>query len=206
VTIAVIDYGAGNVPSVERALEKLGVASRRVSQPGDLADTTAVVLPGVGHYAAIIRALDQQKLRAPLIDVIRRGVPFLGICLGLQALYSSSDEAPKLSGLGVLPGSVKSLPHNVKLPHTGWNRLRIQAASVLLEGLSESDYFYFAHTFAAVDCLDATVATCVHGAPFTAALERGRLFATQFHPEKSGAAGARLLHNFLRCAGMRLPA
>ena len=199
-TIAIIDYGAGNVPSVERALEKLGAASRRVSQPGDLAHTTAVVLPGVGHYAAIIRALDERQLRAPILEAIRRGVPFLGICLGLQALYSSSDEAPKLPGLGVVRGSVKSLPHNVKLPHTGWNRLRIQAESALLEGLSESDYFYFAHTFAALDSLDATVATCVHGAPFTAALEQGRLFATQFHPEKSGAAGARLLRNFLRLA------
>lgn len=199
-TIAVIDYGAGNVPSVERVLERLGAASRRACRPAELALATAIVLPGVGHYAAIMRALDERSLRAPLLDAICRGVPFLGVCLGLQALYSSSDEAPELSGLGVLPGRIRSLPHDVKLPHMGWNRLRMQGASALLQGLCESDYFYFAHTFAAVEPIDATVATCEYGTPFTAVLERGRLFATQFHPEKSGAAGARLLHNFLRLA------
>lgn len=199
-SIALIDYGAGNVPSVERALEKLGAASRRVCQPGDLALATAIVLPGVGHYAAMIRALDERNLRAALLEAIGRGVPFLGICLGLQALYSWSEEAPGLSGLGVLPGSIKSLPRDVKLPHMGWNRLRLRTASALLEGLSGADYFYFAHSFAAMDSLDAAVATSEHGAPFTAALEQGKVCATQFHPEKSGPAGARLLCNFLKLA------
>ena len=196
-TVTIIDYGAGNVPSVERALQKLGVASKRVRQPNELAGASAIILPGVGHYAAIIRALDQQNLRAPLLDAITLGVPFLGICLGLQALYSSSEEAPSLSGLNLFSGSVRSLPTTVKLPHMGWNRLRIQRTSQLLGGLSESDYFYFAHTFAAATPANQVVATCEHGTNFTAVLEHSNIFATQFHPEKSGAAGSRLLQNFL---------
>jgi len=201
-TVALIDYGAGNVPSVERALQKLGVCSKRVTQPRELSGLRAVILPGVGHFAAIIRALDEQDLRAALLDAIEQRVPFLGICLGLQALYSSSEEAPTLSGLNLFSGSVRSLPATVKLPHMGWNRLRIQRTSQLLAGLSESDYFYFAHTFATASSSGSNevVATCNHGANFTAVLEHKNIFATQFHPEKSGAAGARLLQNFVRLA------
>ena len=201
-TIALIDYGAGNVPSVERALQKLGATSQRVTDPSRLASASAIILPGVGHYSAIIRALDERNLRPTLLEAISRGVPFLGICLGLQALYSSSEEAPSLSGLGLMPGVVKSLPRTVKLPHMGWNRLSIVRPSALLQGLSESDYFYFAHTFASLnaDSHSDAVATCDHGSRFTAVLERGRIYATQFHPEKSGAAGACLLQNFLSLA------
>jgi imidazole glycerol phosphate synthase glutamine amidotransferase subunit len=199
VTIALIDYGAGNVTSVERALQRLGATCQRVIQPEGFASATAIILPGVGHYAAIIRALDSQNLRAPLLEAIRRGVPFLGICLGLQALYASSEEAPNLIGLSLLSNGVKCLPDTVKLPHMGWNRLRIVNPSPLLEGIGESDYFYFAHTFAAKHSQEA-VALCDYGTSFTAALQRDNLFATQFHPEKSGAAGARLLQNFLRLA------
>lgn len=199
-TIALIDYGAGNVPSVERALQRLGAASRRVARPADLAGAGAIILPGVGHYAAIIRALDAQNLRSPLTEAISRGVPFLGICLGLQALYASSEEAPALPGLGLFTGGVSSLPQTAKLPHMGWNRLRIVKPTPLLAGLGESDYFYFAHTFAALRTLENAVALCDYGTSFTAALQSGNIFATQFHPEKSGAAGARLLQNFLRLA------
>lgn len=195
--IGLIDYGAGNVPSVERALQKLGACSKRVAQPSELKNVRSIILPGVGHYAAIIRALDEYNLRAALLDAIGGGVPFLGICLGLQALYSSSEEAPSLSGLHLFPGSVRSLPGSVKLPHMGWNRLRIQRPSPLLAGLTESDYFYFAHTFAAATSTSEVVASCDHGANFTAVLEHKNIFATQFHPEKSGAAGARLLQNFV---------
>ncbi len=198
--IALIDYGAGNVPSVERALQKLGATSTRVTQPDELADARAIVLPGVGHYAAIIRALDENNLRSALLNAITRGIPFLGICLGLQALYSASEEAANLVGLNLFAGSVRSLPTSVKLPHMGWNRLRIQRNSQLLAGLDESDYFYFAHTFAASTSSDEVVATCEHGATFNAVLEHKNIFAAQFHPEKSGAAGARLLQNFVSLA------
>lgn len=198
--VVLIDYGAGNVPSVERALQKLGVTPSRVTRPDELASASAVILPGVGHYAAIIRALDSQDLRSSLLTAMTRGTPFLGICLGLQALYASSEEAPALPGLGLLSGGVKSLPRTIKLPHMGWNRLRILNPSPLLEGISEADYFYFAHTFAAPSCAEGSVATCDYGEPFTAVLQRGNVFATQFHPEKSGAPGARILANFLRLA------
>jgi imidazole glycerol phosphate synthase glutamine amidotransferase subunit len=200
VTIAVLDYGAGNVPSVERALARLGAETFRVVSAGEIERAQAIVLPGVGHYAALIRALDERNLREPLLAAIRRGVPFLGICLGLQALYESSEEAPQLSGLAIFPGKVCSLPSNVKLPHMGWNRLRFLRPSALLEGISGADYFYFAHTFAACKQNGEAIAACDHGTSFTAVLQSGRIFAVQFHPEKSGAAGARLLQNFLRIA------
>lgn len=198
-TIALIDYGAGNVPSVERALQRLGATSRRVSRPEELASANAIILPGVGHYAAIIRALDTQNLRAPLLQALARGTPFLGICLGLQVLYTSSEEAPFLCGLGLLSGAINSLPRTAKLPHMGWNRIRIQQSSPLLDGLDDTDYFYFAHTFAA-RASEGAAAVCDYGAPFVAVLQRNNIFATQFHPEKSGAAGARLLQNFLQLA------
>lgn len=200
--VGVIDYGAGNFPSVARALDKLGAELLVAVWPSDLQYADAIVLPGVGNYAALIRAIDERNLRRALLDAIARGVPFLGICLGLQALYSSSEEAPSLSGLNLFSGSVRSLPATVKLPHMGWNRLRMQQASQLLAGLSDSDYFYFAHTYAAAPSPHSkeVVATCSHGANFTAVLEHKNILATQFHPEKSGAAGARLLQNFLSVA------
>ena len=198
--ITLIDYGAGNVPSVERALQRLGVTSRRATQPRELESARAIILPGVGHFTAIIRALDQNNLRSALCAAISDGIPFLGICLGLQALYSSSAEAPALPGLHLFSASVTSLPSIVKLPHMGWNRLKIKRASRLLAGLDESDYFYFAHTFAALDGSQEVAATCEHGASFAAVVERENIFATQFHPEKSGAAGSRLLQNFVSLA------
>jgi len=200
VNVALVDYGAGNVPSVERAVQQLGATTRRVTQPEELSAAKAIILPGVGHYAAIIRGLDTQNLRTALLQAISRGVPFLGICLGLQALYASSEEAPTLAGLHLLEGEVRSLPKTVKLPHMGWNRVREVKASPLLEGLNGSDYFYFAHTFAVTNSLSDAVAICEHGTSFTAVLQRDNIFATQFHPEKSGDAGARLLKNFLGLA------
>jgi imidazole glycerol phosphate synthase glutamine amidotransferase subunit len=199
-SIALIDYGVGNVPSVERALQKLGASTKRVTQPSEFATARAIILPGVGHYNAIIRGLDENNLRAAVLETIAGGIPFLGICLGLQSLYSCSEEAPSLTGLNLFGGSVRSLPTSVKLPHMGWNRIRMQRSSQLLEGLTESDYFYFAHSFAAETTSAEVVATCEHGAAFAAVIEQGNIFATQFHPEKSGAAGARLLANFARLA------
>ena len=197
--VAIIDYGAGNVPSVERALHRLGSPSFRAATPDCLAAAEALILPGVGHYAALIRALDERQLRTPLLQRIERGVPFLGICLGLQALYASSEEAPDLSGLALLPGRVAALPFSVKLPHMGWNQLRITKPSRLLTHISPDAYFYFAHSYAAPASAktDGCVATCTHGAEFVAILEHRNIHAVQFHPEKSGPAGAQLLKNFL---------
>jgi imidazole glycerol phosphate synthase glutamine amidotransferase subunit len=200
-TVTLLDYGAGNVPSVQRALQRQGLTSERASTPQQIAAAKVLILPGVGHYAALIRALDENNLRAPLLEKINNGTPFLGICLGLQALYASSDEAPDLIGLQIFPGRVTTLPRTAKLPHMGWNTLQLQRQSRLLEGISEKDYFYFAHSYAATNSSEKSspaIATSHHGANFIAVLEYKNICAVQFHPEKSGTPGARLLANFLR--------
>lgn len=198
--VTIIDYGAGNVPSVERALQRLGAASQRTASPESIEKAETLLLPGVGHYAALIRALDERNLRMPLIAAIRRGVPFLGICLGLQVLFESSEEAPQLRGLNLMLGKVCALPSNIKLPHMGWNQLAAKRESRLLAGVGPKDYFYFAHSYAALDSNGTASATCTHGAEFTAVIEEQNICAVQFHPEKSGEAGARILQNFLRMA------
>ena len=199
--ITIIDHGPGNVASVERALARISISTERAISVQAIARATAVILPGVGHFSALVRALDENSLRAPLSRAIARGVPFLGICLGLQALYESSDEAPVLRGLGMLPGHVSALPAQSKLPHMGWNRVHPLPGSRLFRGIPVESYFYFAHSFAASPIASAeTVATCTYGCEFVAAIERGNLFGVQFHPEKSGAAGAQLLRNFVRLA------
>lgn len=198
--VALVDYGAGNAPSVERALQKLGATPIRVKTPGEIESAQAIILPGVGHFAALIRALDEYGLRESLLSAIQRGVPFLGICLGLQALFEGSEEAPELAGLSVFPGRVHSLPATAKLPHMGWNRIKTTKESRLLRGISENDFFYFAHSFAAQPANGASAATCSYSAEFLAALEKENICAVQFHPEKSGQSGARVLQNFLEMA------
>jgi imidazole glycerol phosphate synthase glutamine amidotransferase subunit len=199
--VTILDYGAGNVPSVEHALQRLGTESQRTASPQCLSNAEAILLPGVGHYAALVRALDEKKLRAPLVDAIHRGVPFLGICLGLQVLFQSSAEAAQLQGLNLLPGIVSALPPNAKLPHMGWNQLEKKRESILLEGIDAGAYFYFAHSYAALDSnAGAVAASCSHGAEFTAVIEQRNIYAVQFHPEKSGDSGGRVLQNFLRHA------
>jgi imidazole glycerol-phosphate synthase subunit HisH len=198
--VTILDYGAGNVPSVERALHRLGAESLRTGSPEHISNADALLLPGVGHYAALVRALDEKKLRAPLVNAVQRGVPFLGICLGLQVLFKSSEEASQLQGLHLLPGIVSALPPNVKLPHMGWNQLEKKRESSLLAGIDVGAYFYFAHSYAALDTKGAATATCSHGAQFVAVIEQKNIHAVQFHPEKSGEVGAQLLRNFLRLA------
>ena len=199
--VALVEYGAGNLPSVERALARLGVESVRAANPSALAGADAVILPGVGHFGALMRQLGAQGMIAPLREHIAAKKPFLGICLGLQALFASSDEAPEDTGLAVFSSRVAALPATAKLPHMGWNQVERSGAPRLLERISQDEYFYFAHTYAAMVAEGAVVATCDHGTRFIALLERGNLCGVQFHPEKSGSAGAKLLSNFLQLAG-----
>jgi imidazole glycerol phosphate synthase glutamine amidotransferase subunit len=196
VNVVILDYGAGNVSSVATALRRLGVQPSTTNKAAQLAIANRLILPGVGHCAALIHALDAQELRKPLLDAISRGVPFLGICLGLQALYEASDEAPELAGLGLFKGNVTHLPGNVKLPHMGWNQLRPIRSSALLRNIAPESYFYFAAPAAGAE----SAAVCNHGREFVAVLENKNIFGVQFHPEKSGAPGAKLLENFLRQA------
>lgn len=198
--VTLIDYGAGNVPSVERAFRLLGAEVESTNAPAKVADANCLVLPGVGHCAALIHALDAYSLRQPILSAIARGSAFLGICLGLQALYESSDEATDKPGLGLLRGKVARLPQTVKLPHMGWNTLRVVRPSGLLDSIPSGAYFYFAHSFAASCNGPESAAVCAHGREFTAVVEKGNLHAVQFHPEKSGPAGAQVLQNFLKAS------
>jgi imidazole glycerol-phosphate synthase subunit HisH len=204
VKISLVEYDAGNLPSVERALARQNVETVRASTPGAIESAEALILPGVGHFGQLMRTLDARELEGPLREAIAKGKPLLGICLGLQALFATSDESPGDPGLGILAGKVTALPATAKLPHMGWNQLRRVRESALFAGVPAAAYFYFAHTYAALDAGDAAVAYCDHAAPFVAALATGNLFAVQFHPEKSGDAGARVLANFVahaRAAG-----
>ena len=195
--ISLVEYDAGNLPSVERALARQGVQTERAATPESIAAARVLILPGVGHFGQLMRTLGARGLLEPIRQAIGGGVPLLGICLGLQALFASSAEAPEDRGLDILPGTVTALPVTAKLPHMGWNQLRQIRPSALFEGISANAYFYFAHSYAALDAGESTVAMCEHGVPFVAALERKNLFAVQFHPEKSGDAGARVLANFI---------
>jgi imidazole glycerol phosphate synthase glutamine amidotransferase subunit len=200
VIFTLIDYGAGNLASVERALERLGASSKRAVTPDDIERADALILPGVGHFSALMRGLDQRNLKSPLLSALNRGAPFLGICLGLQALYASSEEAPDVAGLQIFSGAVHALPTSVKLPHMGWNRVKQVHPSKALSGVPDDSHFYFAHSFAASAGNGAVVATSCHGAPFAAVIERDNVWAVQFHPEKSAASGERVLRNFAELA------
>lgn len=195
--IAIVDYGAGNLPSVERALRKLGTETELATRPEQISAAKVIVLPGVGHFSAFVAGLREKGLTGSLRTAYDAGVPILGICLGLQALFASSEEAPGEEGLGFLSGEVRALPKTVKSPHIGWNQLDRSRPSKLLRGIPEDAYFYFAHSYAAPASDEHTVAACDHGFPFAAVIEQRNLMGVQFHPEKSGDAGAALLSNFV---------
>ena len=198
--VSIIDYGAGNLPSVERAMRSLGAKTECVTRPEQIATASALVLPGVGHFCAFVTGLRERNLTGALREAIAGGVPILGICLGLQAMFASSAEAPGEQGLDLIHENVQALPTNVKSPHIGWNQLRRLRESILLREIPDDAYFYFAHSYAAAASEPHTAAACDHGFPFAAVLERNNLMAVQFHPEKSGEAGWRVLRNFLEWA------
>lgn len=194
--IAVVDYGAGNLHSVENALNELGASYELVRNPEALARASRILLPGVGHFGQMMRSLDSLDLRRTLVDRLRSGAPFLGICLGLQALFARSEEAPEASGLGLFPEAVLRFPPGSRVPHMGWNQVAPAGHQTLFEGLPAEPYFYFAHSYY-VPQVAATAASAEYGRPFTAALAAANVYGVQFHPEKSGPEGLRVLKNFL---------
>ncbi len=194
--IAVLDYGAGNLRSVANTLAEIGAEYTIVHDAAGLRAAPKIILPGVGHFGQMMRALDQMQVRDALIERIRAGVPFLGICLGLQALFESSEEAPAARGLGLFAGAVRRFPNGVRLPHMGWNQIEMRPGSRLLVGLDPGTFVIFMHSYY-VPTMSETAATCTYSLPYTAVLESGNTFAVQFHPEKSGPAGLRLVRNFV---------
>jgi glutamine amidotransferase len=201
-TIAVIDYGIGNLRSAEKAMQHVGADAFLTADAERIAAADAVVLPGVGAFGPCRQALSRAGLDGVTLDAVASGRPFLGICVGMQLLYDASEEAPGVAGLGVLPGVVRRLPAGVKHPQMQWNRLEPFTESPLLEGLGERPWMYFVHSFAAEATSDV-IATCDYGEPVTAAAQRENVYATQFHPEKSGQGGLAVLGNFVQLAARR---
>ena len=197
--IAVLDYGIGNLRSAQKALERVGADARLTADPDEVAAADGVVLPGVGAFGRCMEALREADLEGSARDAIARGVPFLGICVGMQMLYEGSEEDPSTPGMGVLAGGVRRLPEGVKRPQMQWNRLDRRVDSPMLAGLVDPAWVYFVHSYAPEPSPDV-VATCEYGGPVVAAVERGTLWATQFHPEKSSTGGLRLLANFVAAA------
>jgi glutamine amidotransferase len=202
--IAIVDYGAGNINSVKKAFDYLGAKVTVTSQYEVVAAADKIVLPGVGHFSALA-ALDRAGLRDALLEGIRAGKPFLGICLGLQWLFDGSEEAPDCAGAGLLSGRCRQFPAQVKSPHVGWNNLSFCDASLprfsrsspsrLLRNVAPDPFVYFTHSFHA-PVTESTAAITEYGLPFSSAVERGNIFGVQFHPEKSGTAGLLILKNF----------
>jgi glutamine amidotransferase len=196
--VAVLDYGIGNLRSAEKALQRVGADAALTADLRRIAAADGLVLPGVGAFGRCMQALRATGLDAVCTEAASAGRPFLGICVGMQLLYEGSDESPGAKGLGVLAGRVRRLPGSVKKPQMQWNQLDIRhQGSPLLAGLGERPWMYFVHSFAPPDGPEV-VATCDYGGAVTAAVVDGRLWATQFHPEKSGPSGLALLANFVR--------
>ena len=198
--IAILDYGAGNLRSVELAFTRLRENAVITSDPDIVALADGVVLPGVGAFADAMDSLEKSGLIPAIRSAVGMGLPFLGICLGMQALFEGSEEGRDTPGLGLIPGVVRRLPAcGLKIPHIGWNSLRVCKDSLLMDGLPTEPYVYFVHSYACQAAQASDVlAAAEYGVEFHAAVQRGNVMGLQFHPEKSGAVGQRILQNFLR--------
>jgi imidazole glycerol-phosphate synthase subunit HisH len=192
----IVDYGAGNLRSVQNTLDELGTSYIVTNKPNEVSRAQKIILPGVGHFGQMMRAIDELGLRAPLTQKIESGAPFLGICIGLQCLFETSEESPADKGLSIFPGRVKRFQGPVRIPHMGWNSLECRRPSRLLKNFNGQTFTYFAHSYYA-PVIDATAATCTYIHPYTAVLERDNVYAVQFHPEKSGPVGLHVMQNFL---------
>lgn len=197
VTVTIVDYGAGNLRSVAKAIERLGHRAQVTGDPDALAGAQAVILPGVGASDSAMRALHERGLVEPVLGAISSGVPFFGVCLGMQLLMDSSDEGT-MPCLGAVAGGVQRFPVGEKVPHMGWNQVSLRGEHPVFRGVENNSFFYFVHSFYAVPTdPEHVLGTTEYGVEFCSVIARGNLVATQFHPEKSGLAGLRLYENFL---------
>ena len=202
--ITIIDYGIGNLRSIEKAFETVGATVHRTDDPGDVAAAERLVLPGVGAFRACIDEIRRRDLEAPIHDAIHRGTPFLGVCVGMQLLFETGFEKGEHEGLGVLPGYVAhfreteaGMPDDLSVPHMGWNAIEPTRTHPLLEGLGDAPYVYFVHSYHPVaEVPDDVLATTTYGHEFPSVVQRGNVCGVQFHPEKSQAVGLGLLENF----------
>ena len=196
--VAVLDYGIGNLRSAQKALEKVGADAVLTSDASVVSAADAVVLPGVGAFGACMNALRDAGLESISLDAVASGVPFMGICVGMQMLFDGSEEDPEAHGLGVIPGEVKWIPSTVQRPQMQWNQLTITSRDSMFENLGENPWMYFVHSLHGVPVDAACVAATVqYGETLNVAFRKGNVFATQFHPEKSATAGLGLLSNFV---------
>ena len=193
-SIAIVDYGAGNLNSVKKAFDYLGAKVVVTTQPEDVATADKIVLPGVGHFNAL-SGLDNRGLRDAVLQSASAGKPFLGICLGMQWLFEGSDEAPEFAGAGIFKGRCRQFPSSVKSPHVGWNSLSVREGSCLLRNVAPDSFVYYTHSFQA-PVVPATTAATEYGTPFSAVVEQENIFGVQFHPEKSWTVGLLILKNF----------
>ncbi len=198
--IVIVDYGSGNLRSVQRGFERAGFSSTITRDPNVVAEATHLVVPGVGAFADCMDNLEKLQLLSPIRESIQAEKPYLGICLGLQILFTEGTEFGSKPGLGILPGQVVRFPKNdLKVPHMGWNQIQIKKEHPLLKGIPDDSYFYFVHSYYGAPKDPACVMTTTdYGEPFVSSVSKGRLFACQFHPEKSQHMGRQLLENFAR--------
>jgi len=202
--IAVLDYGIGNLRSAQKGLQFVGADARLTSDLKLIADADAVVLPGVGNFGACMTALREAGLEAAVHDAIATTRPFLGICVGMQMLFESSEESPGVSGLGVIAGAISWLPADVQKPQMQWNQLKILKPDAMFAGISDNPWMYFVHSLSAIPLLQSVVvANCNYGTDLVAAIRSENIFATQFHPEKSATEGLKILENFVATCGSK---
>ena len=194
--IAVLDYGGGNVGSVLKAIEYLGKFGQRVDRATELKNADKVIFPGQGHFGAMMKGLASREMLDPLRDFVASGKPFLGICLGLQALYQASEEAPKVAGLGILPDNVRKFEGVFKIPHVGWSQISVKPETKLFNGVSDGSFVYYCHSYYGPVTPESCAIT-EYGQRFAAGIEMNNVWAVQFHPEKSGDVGLQVLRNFL---------
>ena len=195
--ITLLDYGAGNVRSVINAIERLGETVVPVTTPTDIDNAERLIFPGVGNFGAMMEILGQKQLIEPLLRYLHEDRPFFGICVALQALFGASEEAPDVPGLGFLPGRVKRFTTELAIPHIGWNGIKSKQPSRIFNELSGTEKLYFVHSYHVEADNSADVLTTTdYGYEFVSAIQKGNIIATQFHPEKSGRAGLKILGNF----------